>query len=142
MIKTELVTIEDANNLVIELVENYSENTVVCFKIDGNSETELTITELGENFIQIPQVTLNSILKINYVPKSEIPLDTLHTELRSLKEKVNFLLEENEKLTKAIDNRVSITTFQSWITLIEDKLGIRLDTNLLPLYSTTKLFKK
>lgn len=150
MQKTETIKILDNSNSLYEVLEEYLSGSVKIFLINevDSSETELTpiidFAELGEKFIIINNVpATNSYIKIAY---RIMPLiqnkNELYLEIKSLKEELQNLKVELEKTKVAVDNRVNVSTFQAWITLIENELGIKLEQNLKQLYSTTKVFKR
>lgn len=146
MLKTETIKILDNTNSVYEVLESYFSGSVKVYLINAldNSETELEIIELGEKYLQLVNVpAINSYVKITYRITPVIQTNTeFYLEVKSLKEEINYLQKEVENLKKALNNRVNVETFQSWITLVEDSLGIKLDQKLTSLYTTSKVFKR
>ena len=146
MLKTETIKILDENNSVYEVLENYTAGTVKVYSINGinNTETSIDVIELGENYLQLVITPpTNSYIKIVYRTAPIVQTSTeLYLEVKSLKKEINSLQQEIKNLEKALNNRVNVETFQSWITLIEDSLGIKLDQNLSSLYTTSKVFRR
>ena len=146
MLKTETIKILDENNSVYKVLENYTSGTVQVYLINeiDSTETSIEVIELGENYLQLVITPpTDSYIKITYRTAPIVQTSTeLYLEVKSLKKEINSLQQEIKNLEKALNNRVNVETFQSWITLIEDSLGIKLDQNLSSLYTTSKVFKR
>jgi len=119
-------------NTILTLKNKYSKNSVTgkIFSLT-NEESNISIIELGENYIEIPEVPIDYKIIIEYVIIGTLPTDN-ETEY-DLKQRINVLekavqnlmtIVEAQKL--AINNRVSITSFRAWTSLIEKKTGITL----------------
>jgi len=128
-LKTNIFTITEANNTIYDLSEKYVAKTVIAFKIVGSNEVLITAGELGENFIRLDptEVSLGDTIKVVFKTETAASQEeSLHIRLAKLEQTISKLEENNKILEEALKNRVNITAFQAWISLLEKKLGINL----------------
>lgn len=128
----------DSNNTIFQTSMRYSEGSIKGYRVDSNNnESLITLIELGEKYIQTNIVIAsNEKLKLVYDIFGTIPSDNkeeydLKQRIRTLEKAVEDLYTLNKANQEALNNRVNIQAFQSWLRLIEKKLGIKLiDSNL------------
>lgn len=119
-------------NTILTLKNKYSKNTVKGKTISlTNEESVLNVIELGENYIEISEVPLDYKIIIEYVIIGTLPTDNdteydLKQRIVELEKAVSNLMTIVEAQKLAINNRVSITSFRAWTSLIEKKTGITL----------------
>ena len=135
-IKTES-KLADGISVVYETSSKYSPNTVTAKSISPtNDETQLTVIELGENYLQLPEITAGYTVVISYNILGTLPEDNqiefdIVVRLNTLEKAVKDLYKIQEAQKEALNNRVNITAFRAWTRLIEKKTGIKLiDQNL------------
>ena len=135
-IKTES-KLADGISVVYETSSKYSPNTVTANSISPtNDETQLTVIELGENYLQLPEITAGYTVVISYNILGTLPEDNqiefdIVARLNTLEKAVKDLYKIQEAQKEALNNRVNITAFRAWTRLIEKKTGIKLiDQNL------------
>lgn len=117
----------DANNTIYELKEKYSKNSVIAYEVEVDETlTPITVSELGENFVEIQSTNFGKTIKIQYLLLNNYDTENLMLRLKTLENQIKDLESKNEYLVNSINNRVNITTFQAWVQLIEDKLGIKI----------------
>lgn len=122
--------ISDGNS-ILKLTNKYSGGTVKGSYFLNNILTNLIITELGEDYIEINEVEEGVKITIEYNILGTLPTDN-QTEF-DLKERIVRLergMEDMYEIIKAqkeaINNRLSVTSFKAWTKLIEKKMGIKL----------------
>lgn len=118
-------------NTILKLSNKYSEGTVKGSYFLDSILTPITITELGEDYIEIPEIVEGTKITIEYNIQGTLPTDN-QTEY-DLKERITRLekgMEDMYEIIKAqkeaINNRLNITSFRAWTRLIEKKMGIKL----------------
>ena len=129
--------VSDGTSVIHKTSMLYSPNTVVAKSISpSNDETILTVVELGEDYIQLPQVPTLYKIEIKYnvlgtlEEDNQIEFDILK-RLALLEKAVADLFKIQEAQREALNNRVNITAFRAWIRLMEKKTGVKLiDQNL------------
>lgn len=129
------------NNYTFETQYDYISNSVRAALSTGE---RVTITELGEKYITIDPDVKDSLVIITY--NIETNEDTINTDLLrkrviDLEKQVQALNDKLNTHEEALNNRVSITTFQTWLKLVEKKAGIKLIDNNLGIV-TTELTKR
>ena len=122
--------ISDGNS-ILKLSNKYSGDTVKGSYFIDSVLTNLSITELGEDYIEINEVEEGLKITIEYNILGTLPKDN-QTEF-DLKERIVRLergMEDMFEIIKAqkeaINNRLSVTSFKAWTKLIEKKMGIKL----------------
>lgn len=140
--KEEILYLESISELVFELNEEYTPNTVVAITENG---INIGVNELGGKFIEIDGSLLSAgdKISIQYTILKEMGDDKKSIKIRELEEKVSLLNQKIIDLEKAVNNRINIDTFTAWKTLIEERLGIDLKENLFPTYDgNRRTFKR
>ena len=129
--------VSDGTSVIYQTSMKYSPNTVTAKSINlSNDETQLPVTELGEDYIQLPQVPTNYKIEISYNILGTLPEDNqiefdILERLHLLEKAVKDLYKIQEAQKEALNNRVNITAFRAWIQLVEKKTGVKLvDQNL------------
>lgn len=129
--------VSDGTSVIYQTSMKYSPNTVTAKSINlSNDETQLPVTELGEDYIQLPQVPTNYKIEISYNILGTLPEDNqiefdILERLHLLEKAVKDLYKIQEVQKEALNNRVNITAFRAWIRLVEKKTGVKLvDQNL------------
>lgn len=136
MINQETINIVD-NNFVFKTEYPYKKDTVRASLISGE---RVEVNELGESYINIDSNYNNQTIKITYDLVVETNIDQLQARVNKLERQVENLTTVAEAYKEALENRVSITTFQTWLKLVEKKTGITLVDNNLG-YVVTELYK-
>lgn len=119
-------------NTILKLNNKYSEKTVKGKTISTNNiEENITIVELGEDYIQIPELPLNYTILIDYNILGTLPTDNkieydLIERIVRLEKGMEDMYEIIKAQKEALNNRVNITAFKAWTNLIEKKTGIKL----------------
>ena len=129
-------TYRSDGNTILKLDNKYSTGTVTGKYIENSETITINITELGEEYIEISAVPLGVDFKIEYTILGTLTLNS--QEEFDLKERIKRLEKGFEDMyviiqaqQKALDNRLSVSSFKAWTGLIEKKLGIKLvDGNL------------
>lgn len=140
--KEEIIYLESISELVFELNEEYTPNTVVAITENG---TNIGVNELGGKFIEIDGslLSVGDKISIQYIILKEMGDDKKSIKIRELEEKVSLLNQKIIDLEKAVNNRINIDTFTAWKTLVEERLGIDLKENLFPTYDgNRRTFKR
>lgn len=140
--KEEIIYLESISELVFELNEEYTPNTVVAITKNG---TNIGVNELGGKFIEIDGslLSVGDKISIQYIILKEMGDDKKSIKIRELEEKVSLLNQKIIDLEKAVNNRINIDTFTAWKTLVEERLGIDLKENLFPTYDgNRRTFKR
>lgn len=121
---------KDVNITILKLKNKYIDGTVKVESISSSNEIEpVLITELGEDYIELPTTYDGFTLLVEYEVLGTIPegLDEefdIKKRLRSLERSVDQLYSLLEVQKEAINNRLSVTSFKAWTGLIEKKMGI------------------
>ena len=127
--------VSDGTSVIYQTSMKYSPNTVTAKSINlSNDETQLPVTELGEDYIQLPQVPTNYKIEISYNILGTLPEDNqtefdILERLRTLEKAVKDLYKIQEAQRETLNNRVNITAFRAWTKLIEKRVGIKLIDN-------------
>lgn len=118
-------------NTILKLSNKYSGGTVKGSYFLDSILTNISIIELGEDYIEIAEVAEGVKITIEYNILGTLPEDN-QTEF-DLKERIVRLekgMEDMYEIIKAqkeaINNRLNITSFKAWTKLIEKKMGINL----------------
>lgn len=138
MSQQETFTIKD-NNYVIKTEYEYTPNSVRASLSTGQ---RVIAQELGEQYISIdPSVGEQEVTIFYDTPVMEInESGLLRQKINELEKQVNTLTKKLDLHERALDNRVSVTTFQTWLKLVEKKAGIKLIDNTMGIV-TTELYK-
>lgn len=126
--------VSDGINTVFNTKHNYASKTV---KVQIDNKKYDLFEELGNNFILFPTAPdKGALVNIEYTLEGSVDPNTqdeydIKKRLAQLEETVLALNESNILLKKALDNRISASAFEAWITLIEKKLGITLSDSSL-----------
>lgn len=138
MSQQETFTIKD-NNYVIKTEYEYIPNSVRASLSTGQ---RVIAQELGEQYISIdPSVGEQEVTIFYNTPVMEInESGLLRQKINELEKQVNTLTKKLDLHERALDNRVSVTTFQTWLKLVEKKAGIKLIDNTMGIV-TTELYK-
>ena len=119
-------------NVILKLSNKYSPTTVSAKSVSETNVVEnITITELGESYIEIPVLPNGYTIVVEYNIAGTLPSES--KDEYDLKERIVRLeqgMEDMYEIIKAqkmaIDNRLNITAFRAWIKLVEKKMGIKL----------------
>lgn len=126
--------VSDGTNTVFNTKHNFASKTV---KVQIDNKNYDLFEELGNNFIMFQTVPKEgALISIEYTLEGSVDPNTqdeydIKKRLAKLEEALIALNESNVLLKKALDNRISVSAFEAWITLIEKKLGITLSDEAL-----------
>lgn len=120
---------------IFKLNNKYSSGTVRGEYYQDGVAVPLTVTELGEDYLEISEVPQGLTIKINYTIFGAIANTQEEFEIKERLARLEKGMEDMYEIIKAqkeaINNRVNITSFKAWTSLIEKKMGIKLvDGNL------------
>lgn len=124
--------VSDGNNTILKLKNKYAKGSVRGQTVSTSNITEdISILELGEDYVELPQVPIDYKIIISYVIIGTLPTDNnveydLKERIVQLEKGMANLFEIIEAQKLAINNRLSITSFRAWTSLIEKKTGITL----------------
>lgn len=122
----------DGENTVFDIIKSNVNDTTIKVYIN-NIETK-KFKFLSPSFIVLDEIEdKDNSVKIVFELKEykqDIDKDILR-RLADLEESVKDLTDLTSKLMLALDNRVSIKTFNAWKALIESKVGLKvIQTNM------------
>lgn len=124
----------DGENTVFKCSNKFIEGSLKIVLIKNDSITDILNYELlGDGYILVFEDTLQKgdIVEISYDISTTTPLrinpnTALIQRVVQLEKSVALLHETNQALVAALNNRISVSTFQAWTKLIEKKTGINL----------------
>lgn len=120
-------------NEIYELKDEYLEGSVqVSLKREGERSLKITPSEIGSRFISldIPEDTpFNSVLEVTYKVKQPVLKRFDLDRLNEAERKIAALEAVVSEQQKALRNRLSIKTFNTWMRMIEQKLGVEIIPN-------------
>lgn len=136
-LKVIYITVTDASLTIYETNEKYIPKTTTVYKIVDSSEIYIPSQELGEKFLRIEDLQVGDMLKVIFKPISAANInEDIVIRLARLEKEIEDLKAKNNILEAALSNRINITAFQAWISLIEKKLGFSLIDDIGSLTST------
>lgn len=115
---------------IFQVKDDFIPGSISCYFIMNGLKTTLTVTELGENYINIttPNIVIPNRAPISITYRIETDTSKFSTvERLKMLEKDN--LEQKKQLAvlaEALKYRVDITTFKTYLKHLEKKLGVDL----------------
>lgn len=113
---------------IFQVKEDFVPGSLICYYIMNGLKTTLTVTELGENYINIstPNVVIPNRAPISMTYRVETDKSKFSTL-----ERLKMLEEENIEqrkqlivLAEALKYRLDIKTFKTYLKSLEKKLGV------------------
>lgn len=125
--KTELIK-SNGEDEVINLSSPYETGSVkiVVTYPTGLSEKITNFQEISDTFILLPEAPeRGSTIQVSYdeVGKEIVPSLSVIKRIKDLENEVSYLKVKNKEYEEALQNRLSVSTFQAWVRLIEGRLG-------------------
>lgn len=115
---------------IFQVKEDFVPGSLICYFIMNGLKTNLSVTELGENYINIstPNVIIPDRAPISLTYRVETDTSKFSTlERLKMLEKEN--LEQRKQLAtlaEALKYRVDIQTFKTYLKSLEKKIGVDL----------------
>lgn len=129
--KTSIETIYYDGSEIYELAEEYIPKSVKAKSETGDVEIE----EVGGTYISIKEnpglQPGSSVVTVYYTPKRSLPEKrSINKSQKDLEERIVALEKELAIVKKALDNRVDLNTFSTWLKSLETELGVDVIKNI------------
>lgn len=126
------IFISDGESVVFQLEKNAQDSKYTVKSKFNNEYKDIPFEELGDRYIALREAEPKGAeIIVTYAVEGEI-IDNESVEfslikrVKTLESIVEELYKSNTLLREAVNNRVSVSTFQAWTRLIEKKTGITL----------------
>lgn len=122
---------------ILQLKQDFIENTLSCYFLINGMKTALVPESLGDRFININTtgitIPLRVSISITYRIEKDISKYSIGERLKILERKVETQEQELKVLREALKHRVDITVFKTYLRSLEKKLNVDLIDNQFPL---------